>query len=117
VQDTGKCVVFTTDGIIESECTVLMMLTLRTPLFNEDLFSSVQTLRLFFTLLSDGCIFVLTFRACFTFHVCDIHSAHTPESLVLAFIHVSNQTCESRVDLCTVLFLDIFVVWKSARGI
>jgi hypothetical protein len=36
---------------------------------------------------------------------------------MLAFIHVSNQTRVSRVDLCTVLFLDIFVVEKSARGI
>jgi hypothetical protein len=103
VQDTGKCVIFNTDGITESECTVLMMLTFWTTLFDEVLFS-VQTLRLFFTLLSQGCMFVLRVSACFSFHVCNIYSAHTPEGLTLAFIRVSNQARESRVDLCTVLF-------------
>lgn len=55
-------------------------------------------------------MFVLRVTALISFHVCNIYSARTPEGLMLAFIRVSNQARESRVDLCTVLFLDIFVV-------
>ena len=83
---------------------------------HEALFNDL-TLRLFFTLLSERCMFVLRVSACISFHVCNIYSADTPEGLMLAFIRVSNQAHESRVDLCTVLFLDIFVVGKRARGI
>jgi hypothetical protein len=55
-------------------------------------------------------MFVLRVIACISFHACYIYSARTPEGLMFAFIRVSNQARESRVDLCTVVFLDIFVV-------
>jgi hypothetical protein len=93
-----------------------MMLTLWTPLFNEALFNDL-TLRLFSTSLSYVCMFVLRVSASISFHVCNIYSARTPEGPKLAFISVSNQARENRVELCAVLYLDIFVAYKRARGI
>jgi len=55
-------------------------------------------------------MFILRVIVCVSLHVCNVYTAHAPEGLMLAFIRVSNHARESRVDWCTVLFLDIFVV-------
>jgi hypothetical protein len=55
-------------------------------------------------------MFVLSVRACISFHAGNIYPASTPEGLMLRFIRVSNQARESDVDLCEVLFLDMVVV-------
>lgn len=61
-------------------------------------------------------MFVLRVSACFSFHVCNIYSAHTPEGLMFAFIRVFDQARESCVDLRMVLFLDIFSSKKLHVG-